>query len=521
MAEHVDDRRRQVVPRWWPLRIAASLGQLDAASAHRDPRSPDPASGEIEQLQHDWARDRNALHAAGLVDAALVLGRPEIGSEAAEWLIANGGVSAASIRLAQHVLDPQSTEPTEHAHLLSKQDRIRNVARLRHRLREIPRNPLLWVELAREYSSLGETSATTKALRTAIGLAPNSRFVLRSASRFFLHAHDPELAHVVLLKSPATKSDPWLMAAEIVAAQARQLDSRLVKKAAWCLQSGRYEPRHTSELASALGTLEFKAGARRKVRKLFSQALLNPTENSVAQAAWVGRHMTGFSVPGGSLNAPRAFEARAWEAVLSDDFLDAVDNARDWLADEPFATRPALFGSWVASTALGDHAAAIEFVETARVANPDDPRLIAELLYNRASVGEVGAAEDLLPVLERSIADCPAEPLKGEWDVLVAADRGLIAFRRGEHEVGRTWYAKALEMASAGGLQEFGASALINLAREEARIGARSRVDSVALARAIEAFPPPARSAVAGFVKRIGRPDGGVHPQSAQGTAGR
>lgn len=520
MAEHVDDRRRQVVPRWWPLRIAASLGQLDAATAQRDPRSPDPAPGEIEQLQHDWARDKNAIHAAGLVDAALVLGRPNLGSEAAEWLVAHGGVSDVSIRLAQHVLTPQSPESSEDAHLVTRQDRIANVAKLRHRLRQIPRNPLLWVELAREYSSLGEMSATAKALRTAIGLAPNSRFVLRSASRFFLHAHDPELAHTILLRSPATKADPWLMAAEIVAAQARQMNSRLVKKAAWHLESGRYEPRHTSELASALGTLEFKAGARRKVRKRFSQALVDPTENSVAQAAWIGRHMTDFNVPGGSLDAPRAFEARAWEAVLSDDFLDAVDNAKDWLADEPFATRPALFGSWVASTALGDHAAAIEFVETARVANPDDPRLIADLLYNRASVGEVEAAEDLLPVLERSIAERTAERLKGEWDVLVAADRGLIAFRKGEHEVGRTWYAKALEMASAGGLQEFGASALINLAREEARIGARSRVDSAALARAIEAFPLPARSAVAGFVKRIERPDGGVQQQSAQGTAG-
>jgi tetratricopeptide (TPR) repeat protein len=502
VAEHVDDRRRQVVPRWWPLRVAATLGQLDATTAGRDAASPTPAPGELEHLQRDWAREQNPIHAAGLVDAALVLRSPEIAVEAADWLVKNGGVSEASVRLAQHVLTPPVAGPAEDAHLLRRQDRYLRVAEIRRRLRQMPRNPLLWVELAREYSSLGEMRATSKALHTALGLAPDSRFVLRCASRFFLHAHDPELAHGILLRSSATAADPWLMAAEIVAAQAAESHSRMIRQARRHLSSSRFAPLHVSELASALGTIEFHAGSRR-VHKLFAQALEDPTENSVAQAGWIGRHLPSFTVGGPSLAAPRAFEARAWEAVVSGDHLAAVNNARDWLADEPFATRPALFGSWVASTALGDHAAAIEFIEVARVANPDDPRLIAELLYNKASIDDVDSAEELLPSLERSIEGSQVDLPQAGWDVLLAADRGLIAFRRGSYAAGRDWYSKALDVASEHGLPEFGASALMNLAREEARIGGGANVGREALERAVEVFPQPARGAAAKFVSRI------------------
>ena len=503
MAEHVDDRRRQVVPRWWPYRIAAELGQLDSAAKRRSPGLPDPQPGELEDLQRDWVSKKNPASAAGLVDAALVLGRPSIAVDAAEWLLTNGGLSNVSLSLARRVLSPPEADIAEATSVPSEDERYARVASIRSRLRRFPRNPLLWVELAREYSALGQAPSTRKALLTAIGLAPDNRFVLRSASRFFLHAHDPEQAHSILTRSAATGGDPWLLAAEIVAAQARGIPSRLTKRATLLVHADHFSPRHVSELASALGTLEHQAGNRRRVRKLFSAALEDPTENSVAQAAWLGRHMPGFSVPGSSLDAPRAFEARAWEAVQKGEFSEAVACARDWLADEPFATRPALFGAWVASTALGDHSTASKFAKTALIANPGDPRLVADLLYNRASAGDIDAAVELLPTLERLIGSSDVDRTRAEWDVLLAADRGLLAYRGGDIQMGREWYRQALGIALDHGLREFGASALINFEREEALASPSPRPNVKALQGAIDAFPPPSRGAVSSFVQRI------------------
>ena len=502
MAEHVDDRKRRVIPRWWPLCIAASLGQLDPVGTQpREPIVPTPL--ELEELARDWARERNPYHAAGLVDAALVVDRPSMAFEAAEWLIANGGVSEVSVSLARMVLSPPVGEPSETTHVQTQDERRLSVARIRQNLRKIPRNPLLWVELAREYSALGQFAATQKALTTAIRLAPNNRFVLRSASRFFLHARDPEFAHAILLKSPTTHSDPWLLAAEIVAAQACEESSRLTKLATRHLASGRYDPRHTSELASALGTLEHEAGNRRRVRKLFRHALIRPTENSVAQAAWVGRHMPGFDLPDSSLQTPRAFEARAWEAVVAEDFLRALDWAREWFADEPFATRPALLGAWVASTALDDYETASEFINAARIANPHDPRLVAQLLYNKASADDVGGAEELLPELSRLIDSSETDRSHDEWRVLVAADEGLIAYRKGNIELGRCRYREALRIAEDHGLREFRALALMNFWREESLAVPGHRPDQHALEQAISAFPPAARGVESCFARRI------------------
>ncbi len=84
--------------------------------------------------------------------------------------------------------------------------------------------------------------------------------------------------------------------------------------------------------------------------------------------------MTGFDLRDTSLNAPRAFEALAWEAVHEKDFKKAVNFSKDWLADEPFASKPALFGSHIASAAIGDYLSAAQIAKTALTANPNDPR---------------------------------------------------------------------------------------------------------------------------------------------------
>lgn len=489
MAQHIDDRHRQVVPRWRPFRIAADLGHLEPTPPHERKRVIVPAPGELEELTRDWKTYRSPVHAADLIDAALVTGRLEVGADAAEFLL-QCDVSDLSRAMARAVLFPGTPSRPPEPPDLSRNERYRRIAVARRYLHRTPRDPIRWVDLAREYSIVGQNGPAEKALHLALALAPEARFVLRAAARFFLHARRPDEAHRLLRRAGRTSEDPWLMAAEIVASVATEKRSRWLKKAIRAVESGRFEARDISELAGVLGTVEYEAGNRRKTRRLFERALVDPTENTVAQAGWLARHMSSFLLPRDRLQVPRAFEARAWESCLSADYKAAVDLAWMWLRDEPFATRPALFGSWVATTALGDHTTAAAFADAALLASPDDPRLIAQLAFCHAYQDDLERAEQLLLELPTAIAHHPTIASKLHWDVLQAADRGLIAFRRGRIEDGRREYERAIRLATEHEERQLAATALLYYAREEARASPSTAATTLAEARrALDAYP--------------------------------
>ena len=406
--------------------------------------------------------------------------------------------------LARHVTSPESDHPPmENVPEFSRSARYARIAQFRRTLRRWPDNPLVWVDLAREYSNLGQIRPAARALQVGLGLAPDDRHVLRSASRFYLHIRDPERAHHVVYRSLATRTDPWLLAAEIVAAGVSEKGSGLVKVGNRMLASGRFHPRHVSELAGALGTLEHQSGKRRKVRRYFRQALVDPTENTVAQAGWLARHMPDFELPPESLHVPRAFEAQSWQSAVQEDYERAVELSWEWLKDEPYSTRSALFGSWIASMAIADFEEAERLVDAARLANPDDPRLLAQLFYCQASRGKVDAAESILPRLEAAIENDEGHRSAEEWEVMLYADRGLLAYRQGRVAEGRRLYGEAMRVAKSNNLREAHALALLNYVREEARSSPISPVDYGELRKAVDVFPRATRGIAAYFLKQI------------------
>lgn len=512
MSEQVYDRDRRVVPRWRPFRIAAQTGELDPSTLARTPGFPTPAPGEVEALQSDWERHRTPIHAANLVDAALVLGKTELATGAAEWLLSNGAVSSISEELARQVLAPAVPARSSGAQIVTISERHRRIAAYRKLLRQVPGDPLLWVDLGLEHTALGQLEAARTALRTALGLAPDNRFVVRSASRLYLHLRDPEQAHSILLRTPRTRRDPWLLAAEIAAADLRGVPSRLVKSGARMLEAGIFSPRHGSELASAVGTVEYAAGKRRKARRYFESALRDPTENAVAQAAWFARQSAAFALPETSLRVPLAFEAGAWVAARESRFDQAVDLAARWRQDEPFATQPYLFGSWVLSYALGNYSAAAHLAQEGMHTNPGNPRIIANALYCEASAGRVDAAVEWLAKLEDAIRKSPGGRSAPEWEIMLLADRGLIAFRKGDSATGRLQYRAAFALASRAGLPQYGASAFINYMREEVIATRAFRLDERSLDQALTHYPPGTREIVGRFVERIVAAARGVTP---------
>ncbi len=67
-----------------------------------------------------------------------------------------------------------------------------------------PRNPVQWVDLAREYLIKGEIRKAKKAILSALEIAPYSRMVLRASATFFWELNELEQAIDILEKSNRT-----------------------------------------------------------------------------------------------------------------------------------------------------------------------------------------------------------------------------------------------------------------------------------------------------------------------------
>jgi len=459
-----NDAPRHVVPRWRTATITSAAGELTPLS--EGPRPPMSDKDFLGDKLAEWREQQTVAHAADVVGSAIVLGQDAAAREAAEFLVANATeVPSPTYRLALRVLGREVVSGDLHTAIRT----------LRRQLHEEPRSPLTWVDLARAYSIVGQATQATQAMRAALQLAPQHRFVLRSAARLQLHHRDPEHAHDMLRRNTATRHDPWLMAAEIAIAELVDRSSNLLKTARDLVEGRSFAPQHLAELASALATHELRAGNRKRARRLFQRALEAPTENVIAQAEWVARQQGPVEVDDRLLQTPRCFEARAFDHFWEGRWASSLEETWRWLEDEPFSILPVIHGSFVAAVMLEDYAGAEAIIARGCGANRQDPRLINNLVFALASGGQVPRAIKLHK---------QARPTPQDDDLYVTwlATSGLLQFRSGAHSEGRRLYLEAIERASGVARQHQRAMASLFLAREE--ILSRSGYGAAAFERA-------------------------------------
>jgi len=485
MAASIDQADRNVIPRWRTFRLTAALGELGSPSGVSSAKRFDLLSDTsgLNRLVEDWEENRSLSFAADLVGGALVRGLPERAREAAEFIVGLGDAAPLSATSsARSVLGlqtpdiagdiPTSPTPAE----LSK-----TVGRLRTRLREMPRNPTLWVDLARTYTLLGQAEQATRAMRTALALAPGNRFVLRSAARLFLHLKEPERAYGLLRSAEATRFDPWLLAAEIAVASATEHTPRFMKEGEGMLVQAKSAPLHTSELASAIGTVELMEGRLRRGRQHFREALRLPTDNTLAQAQWVATNQVGGGIViETDLDRPRSFEARALAHRFKGEWEPALEEAKKWLYDEPFSRRAAASASYLASIPLERYEEAAGLARLGLASTQRDPLLVNNLAFALASAGRIEEAEEEF----RRIS--PEEFKSRQLRATLNATRGLLFYRRGDIDQGRLHYEQAIEQFRAEGDQLRVALALLYHARE-ARLAETTEAERIWNAAQVQA----------------------------------
>lgn len=431
------------------------LGLLDPLQLRVDSIGKTDLTDALER----WRRRRTVGHAGDLMGRAFVEGNLPVATEVAAWVSTELAVPSPLRALAEHVVADREAAEIPRPETLGDEDHKRRIRVLRRRLRRSPREATTWMDLAREYVAIGQHDSAQQPVRTALALAPENRWILRSAVRYHLHLHEPGAARDLLIRSRRVSFDPWLMAAEIAASTLAGYGPRSVKEGRRAIASGNYPARHYSELATVIATLELDAGSYKAARRLFEAALIEPTENAVAQVEWASREDHRIELPSSALTVPRTFEASAWNSIVEEQWPGAIRAAHLWLADEPFSTRAAVFGSWAAVMVGGDYGQALEFALAGLRSAPRQAVLVNNLVVALANLGQMERAQ-------QELARVPDTDSEDRFAIAHMATKGLVAYRLGDAAGGEFFYRRAAELARQAGNTWMEVLAVLHHARE-------------------------------------------------------
>jgi tetratricopeptide (TPR) repeat protein len=485
--EHKD---RRVVPNWRSFGRSIVLGELNSFQIERTEPLEETS---IEDYVIDFKINKTIIHASDLLSAAIVNDHRdhEVVISAAKFILKNSEKATKSqISLSQKILN---NSPEKDISLKFKEVGISNYSAIinpfplyekiratKELLRLYPNNAILYVELSRYYSILGQEKSSIQSMKIALHIAPHNRFVLRSATRLFAHYNTVQnnyldYIHRVLKNSPLTPIDPWLASAEISISTIKGQNSKFLKKGMNLLNSKNISPFNFTELASSLGTVELINGSSRKSRDFFNKSLISPNDNTLAQIEWASTKDNRIEITQDNYNLAINFEALALDNYQNKEYEIALDNAIKWLSDQPYSKRPVMFGSNLASTIMKDQDKAIAIINAGLISHPYDPQLLNNLAYSLALEGKPNEA---LTELEK---------LKGKTNIdastqiCITATRGLAYFRLGQIDLGRHLYLEAIKKTKSISNQNLNWIAILNYAREELLHGSEESLEIMEL----------------------------------------
>lgn len=460
MSAPIDGLPRRVIPRWRDFTTAAALGEL---SPPIPPTSVIDIPDGLRGISNLWKSRQTETIAGELLSAAWLQGSRDQAAEAARFLLRKESTAQPLTKdFAQMVLteldSSTSGQPSADSMAVLNRNAVRSI---RAALRLYPNDALGWCELARYYTIIGKREKARRCIMVAINLAPNSRYILRSAARCLIHLDELDTALGVLVRSPRTRVDPWLLAAQVAVGNILEKPPRFYKQAKDLIRSASISPFHVAELNAALATVEMSTGNDKPARKMFTAALADPTENVTAQAWWAKRRL-GMPIDPGLLSLPRSFEANTRALVLTEKWRTAATAAEQWLDDEPFSSTPAIELSFILSVGFEEHDRAEAILRRAHVASPDDLLVLNNLSFALAHLGKLEEAASLL-------SKANVEDAKPGTLVAITATGGLLNMRNGNIVEGRRLYQAAIELALKHQLERHAALATVFLAKEEKR----------------------------------------------------
>lgn len=432
MAVLVDRNDRKLVPAWKPFNVSSP--EVQPIKFQERPQ------GDIGEYISEWVSHQNIANAGDLLTAAIVQNRsdiPEV-TDAARYVLNSETFVPHTLRTqAVSFANSPSDIIVDHQNL----DVFKKIAELKSTLIKYPADAITHIEIARCYLTLGILSKTELHIRYALFIDSNNRYVVRCATRFYIHIRKWEDALRVVRKSSLVQYDPWLLATEISISQINKKTSRNIKKGQNLIASNNYSAFDLTELRAAIGTEEYMSGAYSKSRRLFNDSLLNPNSNSLAQARWI------VSNKGLELNFDRVdlcagqfIEAKSYQALEKGNYTEALNDAREWLKIEPYSTRAVLYAYNIAVNYLEDTVQGEELLKDAIGIHKTNPVLLNDYAFTLAYNGKSDEASAIINKIKLEEGES-----SDFVDIYVTATKGMIAFRHFDQEKGDKLYAEAIQ----------------------------------------------------------------------------
>lgn len=473
MASFFEERERKVIPNFRNVSKAIELGELNSSINKQNTF----VKQDIEGYKYEFKKNKNTAFAGDLISAALVNNNTSDRTvlEAAEFILTNENESTFSQKkLARKILGNNDISSTSKIKKIEEFIQSNTLSIIRTRIASLKNlnsfglpNPIVYTELARLYSIIGQSVKAYQNIQIAKNLAPNNRYVLRSFARLMAHFGDIEQAHDALKKAERTKYDPWLIASEISLASLRGRKSTNVKRGIEMISSKKYDPLSLTELSASIATLELVNGNRKSSKGFFLNALDKPNDNSIAQVEWAVNkdHLFEFDIK--KYNVANNYEGLALDSFYNKNWGDSIQQAESWFIDTPFTTRPVILGHHIAQEYLEDHETAINFMLAGLIANPKDPILINNIAYSYALSNQPNLAFEYIDKVN------PSDITNINQKICLTATKGLAQFRAGNFDEGRALYLQAISDAKENKLQYYNWLAIANYAREEVRINSQ------------------------------------------------
>lgn len=439
MSIRYDDSNRQAIPRCLPYATACSLEIL------RINKIAEQLHGILEEDSNairEWIEKPRLTSAIDVVAEALIV--KDFSStearKAAKYILSKGASCSSLVRqLASHFLEVTVSTWEEISEIPDRDARGREIGILRRSVRNYPVNPIAWSDLSLSYATIGKKKKAKDAMRVAMGLSKNNRFILRSASRCFMHLKDPEKAVSILNKSGLCAIDPWIASAEIAISEATGLKSRCIGKAKDLVENDNLTSFSRSELAASLGTLEMNSGSIKRGKKIMRKAVIEPTENALAQVEWAASNFKiDFDDTVKLSNiVPASFEAMAVRKYYDKKFEESLKECKKWGRFQFLSSRPIILSMFISSCILNNDLEAINIFEDSLPAQKDSPLAMNNYAFALTRVGHTKEAAEIL-------AQCHLDRADPEDRLAIIATTGLICFRVGNIEGGRRLYNNAV-----------------------------------------------------------------------------